>query len=122
MHLYFHSGGRSTGYVGESICGAGYRSLEDQSARVRGDDFGAGAPYPAGGETRRRTRQCPIRQDRKRQRPDTRRLMRGVAAMRKALAGLLSSAVAALAATCAAAQQPVKVGVILAYSGQFADP
>jgi branched-chain amino acid transport system substrate-binding protein len=27
-----------------------------------------------------------------------------------------------LAATCAAAQQPVKIGVILAYSGQFADP
>jgi branched-chain amino acid transport system substrate-binding protein len=48
--------------------------------------------------------------------------MRGVAAMRKAFAGLLSIAVAALAATCAAAQQPVKVGVILAYSGQFADP
>jgi branched-chain amino acid transport system substrate-binding protein len=42
--------------------------------------------------------------------------------MRKAFAGLLSIAVAALAATCAAAQQPVKVGVILAYSGQFADP
>jgi len=48
--------------------------------------------------------------------------MRGVGAMRKAFAGLLSIAVAALAATCAAAQQPVKVGVILAYSGQFADP
>jgi len=43
-------------------------------------------------------------------------------AMRKALAVLLSSALAALAATCAAAQQPVKIGVILAYSGQFADP
>jgi branched-chain amino acid transport system substrate-binding protein len=42
--------------------------------------------------------------------------------MRKALAVLLSSALAALAATCAAAQQPVKIGVILAYSGQFADP
>src|SRR5437868_10097984 len=48
--------------------------------------------------------------------------MRRVAAMRKALACLLSSAVAAVAATCAAAQQPVKIGVILAYSGQFADP
>ena len=42
--------------------------------------------------------------------------------MRNALAGLLSSTVAALAATCAAAQLPVKIGVILAYSGQFADP
>src|SRR5437667_9625174 len=40
--------------------------------------------------------------------------------MRKIFA--LASAVAAVAATCAAAQQPVKVGVILAYSGQFADP
>src|ERR1700736_1227815 len=48
--------------------------------------------------------------------------MRGVGAMRKAFAGLLSIAVAALARTCAAAQQPVKVGVILAYSGQVADP
>src|SRR5467141_615363 len=42
--------------------------------------------------------------------------------MRKALVGFATIAVAVLAATSAHAQQAIKIGVILAYSGQFADP
>ena len=42
--------------------------------------------------------------------------------MRKALAGFATIAAAVLAVTSAHAQQAIKVGVILAYSGQFADP
>jgi len=42
--------------------------------------------------------------------------------MRKILAGFAGIAAAIVAVTPAVAQQTVKVGVILAYSGQFADP
>jgi branched-chain amino acid transport system substrate-binding protein len=42
--------------------------------------------------------------------------------MRNAFAGFAGIAAAVIAASPAAAQQTVKVGVILAYSGQFADP
>ena len=42
--------------------------------------------------------------------------------MRKALVGFAGVAVAVLAAPSASAQQTIKIGVILAYSGQFADP
>ncbi len=42
--------------------------------------------------------------------------------MRKGLAGFAGIAAAIVAVTPAVAQQTVKVGVILAYSGQFADP
>jgi len=42
--------------------------------------------------------------------------------MRKALAGFATIAAAVLAITSAQAQQTIKIGVILAYSGQFADP
>jgi len=42
--------------------------------------------------------------------------------MRKALVGLATIAAAILAVTSAQAQQTIKIGVILAYSGQFADP
>src|SRR5262252_2869503 len=42
--------------------------------------------------------------------------------MRKALAGFATIAAAVLAVTSAQAQQTIKIGVILAYSGQFADP
>ena len=41
--------------------------------------------------------------------------------MKKLLAGLGSLAIAALAATAAHAQDTVKIGVIMAYSGPFAD-
>ena len=41
--------------------------------------------------------------------------------MRKAAVRLLTLAGAALTALSAQAQQPVKLGVILPYSGQFAD-
>jgi branched-chain amino acid transport system substrate-binding protein len=43
-------------------------------------------------------------------------------AMRKTLIGLATVSAAVLAAAAANAQQTIKVGVILAYSGQFADP
>src|SRR5216684_2995739 len=46
----------------------------------------------------------------------------GGLAMRKILAGFAGIAAAIVAVTPAVAQQTVKVGVILAYSGQFADP
>ncbi len=42
--------------------------------------------------------------------------------MRKTLVGFAGIAAAVLAVTSAHAQQTIKVGVILAYSGQFADP
>jgi branched-chain amino acid transport system substrate-binding protein len=42
--------------------------------------------------------------------------------MRKTLIALAAVSAAVLAATAANAQQTIKVGVILAYSGQFADP
>jgi branched-chain amino acid transport system substrate-binding protein len=42
--------------------------------------------------------------------------------MRKSLVGFAHIAAAVLAVTSAQAQQTIKVGVILAYSGQFADP
>ena len=42
--------------------------------------------------------------------------------MRKALIGFAGVAAGVLAAASASAQQTIKVGVILAYSGQFADP
>src|SRR5256884_2624117 len=42
--------------------------------------------------------------------------------MRKALFGFAAIAAAVLAVTSAHAQQAIKIGVILAYSGQFADP
>ena len=42
--------------------------------------------------------------------------------MRKTLIGLATVSAAVLAAAAANAQQTIKVGVILAYSGQFADP
>ena len=42
--------------------------------------------------------------------------------MRKALIGFAGVAAVVLAAASASAQQTIKVGVILAYSGQFADP
>ncbi len=42
--------------------------------------------------------------------------------MRKTLIGLAAVSAAVLAAAAANAQQTIKVGVILAYSGQFADP
>ena len=42
--------------------------------------------------------------------------------MRKALVGFAGVATIVLAAASASAQQTIKVGVILAYSGQFADP
>jgi len=42
--------------------------------------------------------------------------------MRNAFAGFAGIAAAVIAASPAAAQQTVRVGVILAYSGQFADP
>jgi hypothetical protein len=42
--------------------------------------------------------------------------------MRKALVGFATIAAAVLAVTSAHAQQAIKIGVILAYSGQFADP
>ena len=42
--------------------------------------------------------------------------------MRKTLVGLAGVAVAVFAASAANAQQTIKIGVILAYSGQFADP
>src|SRR5260221_2293696 len=42
--------------------------------------------------------------------------------MRKALVGFATIAAGVLAVTSAHAQQAIKIGVILAYSGQFADP
>src|SRR2546421_8770224 len=42
--------------------------------------------------------------------------------MRKALVAFANFAAAVLAVTSAQAQQTVKIGLILAYSGQFADP
>src|ERR1700730_13865551 len=48
--------------------------------------------------------------------------MAGGFAMRKGFAGFAGIAAAIVAVTPAVAQQTVKVGVILAYSGQFADP
>ena len=42
--------------------------------------------------------------------------------MRKALVGFANIFAAILAVTSAQAQQTIKIGVILAYSGQFADP
>ena len=42
--------------------------------------------------------------------------------MRKSLVGFASIAAAILVVTSAQAQQTIKIGVILAYSGQFADP
>src|SRR5262249_61372112 len=42
--------------------------------------------------------------------------------MRKTLVAFANIAAAVLAVTSAHAQQTIKVGVILAYSGQFADP
>src|SRR5262245_66556606 len=42
--------------------------------------------------------------------------------MRRTLVGFAGVAVAVLAAPSANAQQTIKIGVILAYSGQFADP
>ena len=42
--------------------------------------------------------------------------------MRKALIGFAGVAAVVLAAASASAQQTIKVGVVLAYSGQFADP
>ena len=42
--------------------------------------------------------------------------------MRKALVGFATIAAAVLAVTSAYAQHAIKIGVILAYSGQFADP
>jgi branched-chain amino acid transport system substrate-binding protein len=42
--------------------------------------------------------------------------------MRKALVGFATFAAAVLAVSSAQAQQTIKIGVILAYSGQFADP
>jgi branched-chain amino acid transport system substrate-binding protein len=42
--------------------------------------------------------------------------------MRKALVGLIGITATVFAVPCAVAQQAIKVGVILAYSGQFADP
>src|SRR5262249_27494856 len=42
--------------------------------------------------------------------------------MRKSLVGFANIAAAILAVTSAHAQQTIKIGVILAYSGQFADP
>ena len=41
--------------------------------------------------------------------------------MQKALIGLVSLAIALAAASAAAAQTPLKVGLIMPYSGQFAD-
>src|SRR5229473_1418787 len=43
-------------------------------------------------------------------------------AMRKALVGFAGIAAAALVFSPATAQQTIKIGVILGYSGQFADP
>jgi branched-chain amino acid transport system substrate-binding protein len=42
--------------------------------------------------------------------------------MQQALVGFIGIITAIFAVSSAAAQQPIKVGVILAYSGQFADP
>ena len=42
--------------------------------------------------------------------------------MRKGCVGLAGMAAALVLAAPAGAQQPVRIGVILAYSGQFADP
>jgi branched-chain amino acid transport system substrate-binding protein len=43
-------------------------------------------------------------------------------AMRKSFMGLAPLLVGVLAAASASAQQPLKVGVVMSYSGQFADP
>ena len=42
--------------------------------------------------------------------------------MRRAMTGLACFAAALLAATSAHAQGTVKIGVVMSYSGQFADP
>src|SRR5262249_56654400 len=50
------------------------------------------------------------------------RTLQGRTTMRKTLVAFANIAAAVLAVTSAHAQQTIKVGVILAYSGQFADP
>jgi branched-chain amino acid transport system substrate-binding protein len=47
---------------------------------------------------------------------------KGRIAMRKGLLGFASLATAIFAVTTASAQQTVKIGVVMSYSGQFADP